>query len=365
MFQQNIPLKPHSNYKIGGAAAYFFEAKRIDEITRALAQWRKVAPSQIRKANLVGKIFILGGGSNVLINDEGFNGLVLKPSLQFIKKEGESIKVGAGIKITDLLNYLIDKKLSGLEWAAGLPGTIGGAIFGNAGSFGSEMESIVKEVISLDISTLPPKIIKRNNKDCNFGYRASIFKQQFFDSSINSGSPRARLRGDKFRTREIIIEAIFNFKKGDKKKIDEIVKSNTNYRREHQPVDYPSLGSIFKNIPVSQIDADIKRIDADNIRVYPRGNSRLRRPAFRRRLQQGEGFGGQARKSAIIPIKTDPFPVIPVAHLISEAGLKGISFGGAMISPKHPNFIVNVFNASAQDVKNLIDLVIRGVGRKF
>lgn len=316
MFQQNVSLKPHSNYKIGGAAAYFFEAKKLDEIIRALIQWRKNAPSQIRKANPVGKIFILGGGSNILINDEGFDGLILKPNLQFIKKEGEDIKVGAGVSMTELLNNLITKNLSGLEWAAGLPGTIGGAVFGNAGSFGSEMKNVVKEIISLDISTWPPKIIKRNNKDCNFGYRASIFKQQSFD---------------KLRAREIIIEAIFNFKKGDKKKIRETTEKNMHHRRTRQPVDYPSLGSIFKNVPVAQINADNKRIDADIKRV----------------------------------IKRDPFPIIPAAYLISEAGLKGVSFGGAMISPKHPNFIVNIFNASSQDVKNLIALVKSEVNRKF
>ena len=349
MFQEDISLKPHSNYKIGGAAAYFFEAKKVDEITRVLGKWHKIAPAQIRKGNPISKIFILGGGSNVLINDEGFDGLVLKPSLRFIKKEGESIKVGAGITIVDLLNYSIDKNLSGLEWAAGLPGAIGGAIFGNAGSFGSEIKDVIKEVISLDISAWPPKIIKRNNKDCNFGYRASIFKQQSFGKPLGrepfdkSFDPEG-LRPDGLRTKEIIIEAIFNFKKGDKKKIEEIAKSNMNYRRKRQPIDYPSLGSIFKNIPATQINTD-QGLDKRGLNISINQRTHQRLSAF--------------------PIKTDPFPVVPAAHLISEAGLKGVSFGGAMISPKHPNFIVNIFNASARDVKNLIALVKSEVDRKF
>ena len=110
-------------------------------------------------------------------------------------------------------------------------------------------------------------------------------------------------------------------------------------------MEYPNIGSIFKNVPLSQINAEVTQINADTVRVHPRGN--LRRSAF------------------TAPVKNDPFPVVPAAYLIHAAGLKGVSSGGAMISPKHPNFIVNVLDAKAADVKKLIRLVTMKVRKQF
>jgi UDP-N-acetylmuramate dehydrogenase len=307
MFQEGVLLKKYSNYKIGGPARYFFEAKNIDDVIKALEKWRLLAPYQIRKANFGSGVFTLGAGTNILFGDEGFNGLILKPNIQLIKKEGDILRVGAGVLISQLVDYLINKNLSGLEWAAGLPGTVAGAIRGNAGSFGGEMQTVVKEVVSLDISRPQAKIVRRSNQDCVFGYRSSIFK---------------------LNNREIIIGAALTFKKGDKRSMQTIVEENINYRRQKQPLEHPNIGSIFKNVALKKV--------AKN-----------------------------AHKSFNSVIKNDPFPVIPAAHLISEAGLKGISHGGAMISPKHPNFIVNVLNATAKDVKNLIQLVKKEVKKKF
>ena len=312
MFQENISLSRYSSYKIGGPARYFFEAKSIEEIIKAVNRARQMKLP----------VFILGGGTNILFSDEGFDGLILKPNIQFIKRENNILRVGSGVSITQLLNYSINKNLSGLEWAAGIPGTLGGAIRGNAGAFGGEMKDIIEEVISLDLSKRQPKIIKRKNKECQFNYRHSIFKKT---------------------KKEIILEAKLVLKKGDKKLIEETVQRNINYRLKNQPLDYPSAGSVFKNVPLAQINTDYKQINADNISVNQRTYQYL----------------------SAFPIKTDPFPIIPAAYLISEAGLKGVSFGGAMISPKHPNFIVNVLNATAHDVKTLILLAKNEVYKKF
>ena len=298
MFEEKVLLSKYSNYKIGGPAQYFFQAKNIDEISEAV---KMAAKKKL-------PIFILGAGTNILFSDEGFNGLVLKPDIQFIERGGNLVRVGAGILMSQLLNDLITNNLSGLEWAAGLPGTLGGAIRGNAGSFGGETQTIIKEVVSLDISSPQPKIIKRNNSDCDFGYRSSIFK-------INDGG-------------EIIIEATLTLKRGERKLMQTMAEKNLNYRRQRQPLEHSSIGSIFKNV-------NLKKISKKQHKIF---NS---------------------------IVKNDPFPVIPAAHLISEAGLGGISYGGAMISPKHPNFIVNVLNANAKDVKNLIELVKKEVEKKF
>lgn len=308
MFVEDVLLSKYSNYKIGGPAGSFFEAKKVDEIGKALNMWRQTAIKIRQDKNA---IFILGAGTNILFDDKGYDGLIIKPKIEFIKKEGRDnlvLRVGAGVLTRDLLNYLIPKNLSGLEWAGGLPGTLGGAIRGNAGAFGGEIKDIVKEVISLDISGRKPKIIKRSASKCLFGYRSSIFK-------IN-------------KNKEIIIEVVLVFKKGDSGAIKSVVEQNINYRKERQPLEYPNIGSIFKNV-------DLKK--------FPKGKE----------------------KKVLASVKKDPFPVVPAAYLISETGLKGISFGGAMISPKHPNFIVNVLNASSADVKGLIKFVKIKVKDKF
>lgn len=306
MFEENIPLKLHSNYKIGGPAKYFFNAKNTEEIIRAVGKARQ----------LKSPIFILGRGTNILFSDDIFNGLILKPDIQFIERKGNLIRVGTGTPMIELIDYFIGRGLAGLEWAAGLPGTLGGAIRGNAGCFGGEAKDIIKEVISLDVSKPAPKIIKRNNADCDFNYRSSVFKKKPFGE---------------FRAGEIILEAVLIAKKGDKKLMEAVAQKNLNYRKQNQPLEHPNIGSIFKNVPLTRINADLTRTNAGIKKV----------------------------------IKNDPFPLIPAAYLISEAGLRGVSFGGAMISPKHPNFIVNVLNAASQDVKNLISLVKKEVYKKF
>jgi UDP-N-acetylmuramate dehydrogenase len=317
MFETNVPLKQISHYKIGGNAKYFFKAKNADDLIKVIEKQRQLKTP----------VFILAGATNVLIDDHGFDGLIIKPDLKFIKKENNIfINAGAGVLMKDLVDFALEKNLSGLEWAGGLPGTLGGAIRGNAGAFGGEMKDAIEEVMSLDISQKNPKIIKRKFKDCDFQYRSSVFKS--FD--------KLRTSFDKLRTKEIIIEATLKLQKDSRKKIEEETIKNINYRLLKHPMEYPSLGSTFKNVPLTQIDSKIISVN----------------PCF------------NPHKSVSI-IKNDPFPVIPTAYLISEAGLKGISIGGAMISPKHPNFIVNILDAKAKDVKNLIQLIKNEVKKKF
>ena len=309
MFQRNISLSKYSSYKIGGPAKYFFKAKNIEDIIKAIKKWRGFA-SYRNKASCTG-LFILGGGTNILFDDDGFNGLVIKPDIKFIKRDGNTLMVGAGTPLTPLLNYSIIKNLSGFEWAAGIPGTVGGAVRCNAGAFGGEMKDVIVEVYILDISKSKPRIKKRSRSACCFGYRSSIFKKQPFG-----------------KTGEIITYVVLKLKDGNRKSIKKIIKRNIDYRQKHHPLEYPSAGSIFENTDVKKLNKNLK-------------------------------------KRFISVIKSDPFPVIPAAYLISKAGLRGISYGGAMISLKHPNFIVNVSNATAHDVKNLIKLVKKEVYKEF
>jgi UDP-N-acetylmuramate dehydrogenase len=298
IFKKDISLARYSSYRIGGTAQYFCEPKSVSELQIAVAKAR---------AEHV-PIFVLGGGTNLVISDHGFRGVVIKPAFQGLKALRGEIRVGAGVRMADLLQCAAEEGLSGLEWAGGLPGSVGGAVRGNAGAFGGEIKDVVASVESLYIKGVHPKLVTRIAPDCRFGYRTSIFKER-------SGE-------------EIILSAVLRLGKGDKKAISRSVKEKIQYRKDRHPMEYPNIGSIFKNV-------ELKRIPENLLPL----------------VQQ--------------VIKNDPIPVVPTAYLIAEAGLKGISCGGAMVSPKHPNFIVNTVRATAKDVKKLIGLVKATVEEKF
>ncbi len=300
ILKQSVPLKKHSNYKIGGPADYFFEFNTPDELINALTEYKKIDPT-------LKSIFILGRGTNVLFSDIGFRGLVLKNSFDFIERDGLIVKVGSGALMEELVSFATRNKLSGIEWAGGLPGTVGGAVRGNAGAFGGETKDSIIEVVSIDIYS--QKLITRNNKECNFSYRQSEYK---------SGKGIS----------EIILSARFKLKKGNATKIKDSTQAKIDYRIDRHPLNFPNIGSTFKNVPIKNVSKEV--------------------------LGQFEGH-----------IKQDPFPVLPVAKLIASTDLVGRRIGGAQISTKHPNFIVNINNAKARDVLSLIDLVKKEIKRKF
>ena len=293
--ERKVSLKKLSSFRIGGEAEFFLRPKNISEISEAVIEAKQKSIP----------LFILGGSTNILWPDDGFEGLIIKPVSGTLEFQGDEVTAGAGILISELLPIVLSRGLSGLEWAGGLPGTLGGAIRGNAGAFGGETKDSIKEVVSFDMDKL--EVIKRDRNSCSFDYRTSVFKT---------------------KGNEIILEATLALKPGNKETIQKEIEGRVNYRRERHPMEHPNVGSIFKNVPV----ASYKNLDLERFKKV---------------------------------IKQDPFPVIPTAFLIAETGLKGVSCGGAMISPKHPNFIVNVLDAEAQDVKDLINLVKMEVYDKF
>jgi len=271
--KKNIFLRNYTTFRIGGPAKYFFVAKTKEDLTKAI--------QMAKKSNL--PFFILGGGSNILVSDKGHNGLVIKIKNQKSKIKNNRIFAEAGLALNRLVKLSLKNNLTGMEWAVGIPGTIGGAIYGNAGAFKKSMKDLIKEVEVFDTKDEKIKIFK--NKDCKFGYRDSIFKK---------------------KKNLIILSASLQLKKGKKMKIKEKIKRYLNYRKETQPLNFPSAGSIFKNP---------KNFYA--------------------------GF------------------------LIEKCGLKGKRIGNAKISEKHANFIVNLGNGKAKDVKKLIKLIKKKVKNKF
>ena len=294
--QEDVPLAEHSNYRIGGPARFFCEAANEEEIRNGVLFAREQPVP----------LFVIGGGTNLLISDDGFNGLILKPNVMQLAVDGQMLTVGGGMAVADLLKFTTEHSLSGLEWAGGLPGTVGGAIRGNAGAFRGEIKDRIVSVDSFDVETLGTTT--RGNTECKFGYRSSIFKEK--------------------NGREIILRATLNLDKGDGPMIAAAIQEKINYRLERHPMEYPNIGSTFKNV---------------DLELVPK----IWRNAFAK------------------VVKIDPFPVVPTAYLISEAGLRGTQRGGAMVSPKHPNFIVNLGAATAADVKFLIAEVKEKVFEKY
>jgi len=295
--QKNILLKNYSNYRIGGPAKFFVEVKSVEELKEALKYARDNKE----------KIFILGGGTNILISDEGFNGMVICNKIEGIGRDGENLIVGSGVLIKDLLNFCVENSLSGLEWTGGLPGTIAGAVRGNAGAFKGEIKDNVVKVESLDLNTFAKKI--RNNSECKFGYRNSIFKT-------------------KEAVLEFITQVVLKLEIGDKNEIGKKIQQEIDYRNSRHPMEFPSIGSTFKNISLDSLPQNLQ-------------------------------------KEFALIVKNDPFPAVLTTKILALCGLRGKRVGGAMISEKHPNFIVNVDNAKASDVKTLIKIAKQTVKEKY
>jgi UDP-N-acetylmuramate dehydrogenase len=212
--QENVLLAQYTTFKIGGNAKYFFTAKKREEIIKAVKAAQQCDLS----------FFILANGSNVLFSDNGFDGLVIKLENTNNELRNNTIYAQAGVMLSSIVNIAEEAGLSGLEWAGGIPGTVGGAVRGNAGAFDSSVSDIVKSVEALDVSNLEIKNYKI--EDCEFGYRNSIFK----------------------KNKNLIILSIeIELQKGDRIEIEKQIQEYKNYRKEHHPLKFSSAGSIFKN----------------------------------------------------------------------------------------------------------------------
>jgi len=266
----NEPMAKHTTFKIGGPADLFYEARTEEEIIRA-----------IREVGV--PYFILGRGSNILVGDKGFRGMVIKMKNEKlkIKNDKEKIKIlaDAGVLLANLVNFAAMNSVGGLEFLAGIPGTVGGAVRGNAGAW---QQNIGDKVARVKILTLEGQIKWINQKDCQFSYRKSRFK----------------------RNDEVILGIEFKLEKKDKKEIERKINEILE-KRKNQPKE-PSAGCVFVN----------------------------------------------------------PKP-LHAGVLIEQCGLKGKQIGGAKVSEKHANFIVNLGGAKAKDVVALISLIKAKVKERF
>jgi len=297
--QENIGLADHTTFHIGGPAKYFVVVNNLEELGGALKY------SQKNKL----EYFILGGGSNILVSDKGYDGLVIKISNSGIKKKDNLVEIGAGTMLSKALGDTLGAGLLGLEWAAGIPGTVGGAVYGNAGAYGGEMSQNVKIVNVVRRE----KIKKLTNKDCRFGYRTSIFKEAGYDN------------------KDIIFSVILELKKVTKAEIDSakaVIKKNL--KKRDGKFKGLSAGSTFKNIELSE----------EEIRKFK-------------------------DKFAELPEEFVGYKKIPAAWLIDQCDLKGKTIGGAKVSENHAGIVVNAGQATAEDIVMLISYIKQQVRDRF
>jgi len=256
------PLSRHTSFKIGGPAEFLVKPKDVEDLQNVL---------KFAKLNNL-PVTVIGNGTNILVSDEGVEGVVIKLSngLSRIEFSSDAVFVEAGFSFQKLIEEAMNRDFGGFEFAFGIPGAVGGAIAMNAGT---NSHYISTRVLYGDVMDLDGKIYRFRHDDFHFDYRYSILQEEPL----------------------ILVNAVFSLERKSKEEIIKEREISLKARYEKQPFDYPCAGSVFKNPPTT--------------------------------------YAGK---------------------VLEESGCKGLRFGNAMISEKHANFIINLGNATAQDVVNLI-----------
>jgi UDP-N-acetylmuramate dehydrogenase len=266
------PLKYHTLVKIGGKADFLVWPTTYEQVVDVIRLKEKYQLP----------FTLLGNGSNVIVRDGGIRGIVMQlKHLAEIKVEGEKIIAQSGADIKAVSRFALEHSLTGLEFACGIPGSVGGAIMMNAGAYGGEVKDVLDHV---KVVTQKGELKTLYKDDLQLGYRTSIIS----------------------KTHDIVLEVVFQLEKGDPKKIKAKMDDLTFQRESKQPLEYPSVGSVFK-----------------------------RPPGY---------FAGK---------------------LIQDSGLQGKGVGGAEVSTKHAGFIINKNNATAADYIATIEMVRKTVKEKF
>lgn len=212
--EENIFLKKYTTYKVGGKARCVVYPKNVDKLVKLI--------KLLNQNNI--KYKIIGNGSNLLFSDKDYDGILIKlVDFDDIEINDNRIKVGAGYSLMKLSRIAMKNSLTGLEFAAGIPGTVGGAVFMNAGAYKSDMGYIVK---SVKVLTPDYRIIELENRELDFHYRTSYLKKH---------------------PKYICLEAVIKLEHGSRSAIENLMKERLKRRMSSQPLNYPSAGSVFRN----------------------------------------------------------------------------------------------------------------------
>jgi len=285
--QKNIPLAPLTTFKIGGNAEAYVQVQSVTEIVEAI----EYAKNHKMPA------LLLGGGSNILFSDTGFPGLVIHLKAEAIEISHQKLTASSGANLLHVILALEGVGLAGMERLSGIPGTLGGAVRGNAGAFGSEISDFLKNVTAVNLRT---GIVKSFTKDeCHFAYRESFFKKE--------------------KDWAIVTAEFFLTTTAPTEHLATIRKETMAARESKHPQNAHCAGSFFMN-PLVHKEELLEEFMKDT--GYPaRGNK------------------------------------LPAGWLIDHVGLRGKKIGGAQVSPHHPNYIINTGNATASDVVMLASLI--------
>lgn len=279
----NVPLSKHTTFKIGGPAEFFV----IVSNTESLVELLKFLDGEGIPH------FILGGGSNMVVPDEAYQGVVIQVKTKELRITDDGVVCDAGCTTVDVARQSIQAGFIGFEWGVGVPGTIGGAVRGNAGAMGSDMS---KNLFSAEVYK-DGEVIEMTNADCQFGYRDSIFKHE----------------------PAVVLRVTLRLQKADASVASQGMKKaleNLQYRNKTQPQGFASSGCIFKNFEIKN-----KPLNFD------------------------------------VPEEFVAKGIISAGWLIDKSGAKGMQVGQAKVSDTHGNFIVNLGGATAHDVFELIEQV--------
>ncbi len=293
--RRNYSLKKLSTIKVGGNAEYFISAGSESEISEAIATAR----------TLKVKWTLIGAGSNIVPSDNGFAGLVIRNVIRSFGVRKNTATVGAGNDLLTFIRTINSFGLAGMEHMAGIPGTIGGAIYGCAGAYGQEIKDTLKRVRIFD----GKEFRWLSNKQCLFSYRDSIFKR---------------------KKDWVIIAAEFSFRRGEAKQLRKISADTIAIRNEKFPPLLNCPGSFFKNIVL----ADLK-------------------PANRKRL------------TAKIDAAKIRGGKVPAGYLLKLAGAPGMRSGGIRVASYHGNIIYNPGGGTSRDIRRLTELLKRRVKQRF
>lgn len=289
-------MSKHTNFRIGGPARLYFVAPDGDALVAAVRAARDSGVPW----------FVYGGGSNLLVSDDGYEGLIIQSAARGLRVDDAAVFCESGVITALAARQTAEAGLTGFEWAVGIPGTIGGALYGNAGCYGGEMKDVVESLDAYRIAD--DRRVTYSNAECEFGYRDSRFK----------------------REPHVILSCVLRLLAGQKdearRRMDEIIEK----RKAKQPLEQSSAGCVFKNFSFTEeSELDI-----------------LRR-TLRLRLGQASDVPSDMIKNRRIS----------AGWLVDQAGMLGKTMGGVAVSDKHGNFVVNAGGGRAGDVVALMSLI--------
>lgn len=306
----DFPIAQTLWYKVGGKVKYFLPAESREDLLRAL---------EFVDTNNPNRVFFCGLGANLIFPDGYFDGAVIQIASPKKSTQGISIKAEglleafSGVVLDDAITTALGSNLTGLEWAGGLPGTIGAGVRGNVGAFGGEIKDNFISAEVLDTSVKGFHFSRIKKEDFHFAYRNSIVKEQ---------------------RNLLVVSALFGLQESDPEAIEKaqvVYKKNITYRKEHHPIEYPNCGSVFKNV------AEIKNVEKV-IAVWPDAQALIQ-----------EKWHGK----------------VSMGYIIKRLGFAGYRIGHMEVSTKHANFIVNMGEGKASDVKIIISHIQEKVSETF